>query len=192
MWSGENGIFLTSKLLCQIQISGGKAVFQYLIGKRLVSPVLLIEALCVLGQICYISFALLCTVWPLPLFLPLGHFCGYELSCAGAQKHHSSAVRLCPSSSVGVKSSTALARCLKMKNSNNKNNNETKAEHLHWATFEFSMISVINSGCSPFRSSCCRCWRSWFVGDRKGLAKSKKKVWLLEDVSNHPMVFKIN
>lgn len=45
-----------------------------------------------------------------------------ELSCADAGKHHSSAVRLCPSSSVVVKSSTPLARGLKMKNLYNNHN----------------------------------------------------------------------
>lgn len=80
MWSGENGIFLTSKPLSQMEISGGKAEFQNLIRKPLVSLVLLIEALCVLGQICYISSALLCTVWPLSFSLPLACFYGYELS----------------------------------------------------------------------------------------------------------------
>jgi len=53
--SGENGIFLTTKLLNQVEISGGKVEFQYLATELLVSPALLVEAVCVPGQIHYIS-----------------------------------------------------------------------------------------------------------------------------------------
>lgn len=53
--SGENGIFLTNKLLKQMEISGGEVEFQRLVRKLLVSPALLVEAVCVPGQICDIS-----------------------------------------------------------------------------------------------------------------------------------------
>lgn len=53
--SGENGIFLTDKLLKQLEISGGEVEFQCLIRKLLVSPALLVEAVCVPGQIGDIS-----------------------------------------------------------------------------------------------------------------------------------------
>lgn len=97
MQSGENDIFLTNKLLNQMEISGGKVEFQYLIRKLLVSPALLIEAVCVPGQIHYISSDFSLPVWPLSLPLPSCHSSGRELSCARAQRHRSSAVRFAPS-----------------------------------------------------------------------------------------------
>lgn len=95
--SGENSIFLTNKLLSQLEISGGKVEFQQLIRKLLVSPALLIEALCVPGQMCYISSDISLVVWPLSLPLPFCHSSGRELSCGGAQRHRSSAVRFASS-----------------------------------------------------------------------------------------------
>lgn len=73
--SGENGIFLTNKLLNQLEISGGKVEFQYLIRKLLVLPVLLAETVCVPGQIHFISsdflflFGLFSFPFPLSILL---------------------------------------------------------------------------------------------------------------------------
>lgn len=72
--SGENGIFLTHKLFSQMEISGGKVEFQYLRRKLLASSAHLIEAVCVLGQIRYISSVFLCPFGLSPSLFPQAIF----------------------------------------------------------------------------------------------------------------------
>lgn len=72
--SGENSIFLTHQLLSQMEISGGKAEFQYLRRKLLASSAHLIEAACVLGQIRYISSVFLCPFGLFPSPFPQAIF----------------------------------------------------------------------------------------------------------------------